>query len=158
MSVLFRRVILTVPFVPQRRNGECLVACAMMALGYLGRESDYLRIARQLDLTSIGTPFPNLRRLASKDLDVLCRRGTLPVLHEHLNHGQPCIVSVQTGQLPYWRGEDFAHAAVVVGMEVDYVYLHDPAVAVYPLRVGLGDFDLAWLERDEEYAVLMQLW
>ena len=58
-------------------------------------------------------------------------------------------------QLPYWRGEDFAHAAVVVGMEADYVYLHDPAVAVYPLRVGLGDFDLAWLERDEEYAVLM---
>ena len=34
------------------------------------------------------------------------------------------------------------------------IYVHDPAVVTHPLRVGIGDFDLAWLERDEEYAVL----
>lgn len=39
-------------------------------------------------------------------------------------------------------------------MDAGYVYMHDPAVVAYPLRVGIGDFDLAWLERDEEYAVL----
>jgi ABC-type bacteriocin/lantibiotic exporter with double-glycine peptidase domain len=83
MSARFPRIVLAVPFVPQQRHGECLVACALMSLSYLGRQPDYARIVRQLDLTAIGTPFPNIRRLAGND-----------------------------------------------------------------------DFDLAWLERDEEYAVL----
>ena len=154
MSARFPRVVLTVPFVPQRRNGECLVACAMMSLSYLGRQPDYLRIARQLDSTSIGTPFPNIRRLADDAVHVLFGCGTLQILYQHLSQGQPCIVSVQTGQLPHWNGEDFAHAAVVVGMDAESIYVHDPAVVTHPLRVGIGDFDLAWLERDEEYAVL----
>jgi hypothetical protein len=77
MSAGFSRVILTVPFVPQRHNGECLVACAMMSLSYLGRQPDYLRVARQLDLTSIGTPFPNIRRLTDNDVHVQFGCGTL---------------------------------------------------------------------------------
>ena len=119
MSARFPRVVLTVPFVPQRRNGECLVACAMMSLSYLGQQPDYLRIARQLDSTSIGTPFPNIRRLADDAVHVLSGCGTLQILYQHLSQGQPCIVSVQTGQLPHWNGEDFAHAAVVVGMDAE---------------------------------------
>jgi ABC-type bacteriocin/lantibiotic exporter with double-glycine peptidase domain len=154
MSARFARVVLAVPFVPQQRNGECLVACAMMSLLFLGRQPDYLRIARQLDLTSIGTPFPNIRRLAGNGIHVLFGNGTLQILHQHLSRGQSCIVSVQAGQLPHWTGEEFAHAVLLVGMDADYVYMHDPAVMVHPLRVNIGDFDLAWLERDEEYAVL----
>ncbi|HHY56968.1 MAG TPA: hypothetical protein GYA08_16200 [Chloroflexi bacterium] len=80
--------------------------------------------------------------------------GTIDVLHQQLSRGYPFIVSMQTGQLPHWSGEDFAHAVVVVGMDAGHVYLHDPAVLVYPLRVSTGDFDLAWLERDEQYAIL----
>jgi ABC-type bacteriocin/lantibiotic exporter with double-glycine peptidase domain len=153
MLARFPRVILTVPFVPQRNHGECLVACAAMALAHLGRQVDYQRLARVIDLTPIGTPFPNIRRLASSSLHVHVRHGDLQVLYDHLQRGQPCVASVQADHLPHWRGEDFAHAVVVVGMDEDFVYLHDPAVAIYPLRVGLGDFDLAWLERDEEFAV-----
>lgn len=62
------------------------------------------------------------------------------------------------GQLPHWFGEDFARAAVMVGMDAGHAYLHDPAVLVYPLRVSIGDFDLAWLGRDEQYAVLLPAW
>jgi hypothetical protein len=36
-----------------------------------------------------------------------------------------------------------------------HVFLHDPAILVHPLRVSIGDFDLAWLERDEQFAILM---
>ena len=153
MVARFPRVILNVPFVPQRNHGECLVACTAMALAHLGRQVDYQSLARAIDLTQIGTPFPNIRRLASSDLHVHVRHGDLQVLYDHLQRGRPCIASVQADHLPHWRGEDFAHAVVVVGMDEDFVYLHDPAVAIRPLRVGLGDFDLAWLERDEEFAV-----
>jgi ABC-type bacteriocin/lantibiotic exporter with double-glycine peptidase domain len=154
MSARFPRIVLAVPFVPQQRHGECLVACALMSLSYLGRQPDYARIVRQLDLTAIGTPFPNIRRLAGNGVHVAFGHGTLEILYEHLCHEHPCIASVQAGQLPQWAGEDFAHAVVVVGMDAEYVYLHDPAVTIHPLRVSIGDFDLAWLERDEEYAVL----
>ena len=60
---------------------------------------------------------------------------------------------MQTGQLPYWT-EDVPHAVVVIGMSGSEVYLNDPAVVQAPLAVPLGDFDLAWLERDELYAVI----
>ena len=153
MVARFPRVILNVPFVPKRNHGECLVACAAMALAHLGRQIDYQSLARAIDLTPIGTPFPNILRLASSNLRVHVRHGDLQVLYDHLQRGRPCIASVQADHLPHWRGEDFAHAVVVVGMDEDFVYLHDPAVAIHPLRVGLGDFDLAWLERDEEFAV-----
>ena len=121
MVARFPRVILTVPFVPQRNHGECLVACAAMALAHLGRQVDYQSLARAIDLTQIGTPFPNIRRLASSDLHVHVRHGDLQVLYDHLQRGRPCIASVQADHLPHWRGEDFAHAVVVVGMDEDFV-------------------------------------
>jgi ABC-type bacteriocin/lantibiotic exporter with double-glycine peptidase domain len=155
MHANFPRIMLTVPFIAQRRTGECLVACAAMALAYLGQQPDYALLARRLSVTQIGAPFPNLRVLANLNVRVLVDYGTLDVLHQQLSRGYPCIVSIQTGQLPHWFGEDFAHAAVMVGRNAGHVYLHDPAVLVYPLRVSIGDFDLAWLERDEQYAVLL---
>lgn len=155
MHADFSRIMLAVPFIVQRRSGECLVACAAMALAYLGQPPDYARIARRLAATPIGAPFPNLRFLANNDVRVLVDYGTPDVLHQQLSRGYPCIVSIQTGQLPHWSGEDFAHAAVLVGMEAGHVFLHDPAILVHPLRVSIGDFDLAWLERDEQFAVLM---
>jgi hypothetical protein len=34
------------------------------------------------------------------------------------------------------------------------VYLNDPAFVQAPMQVSIGDFDLAWLEHDEKYAVI----
>jgi hypothetical protein len=40
-------------------------------------------------------------------------------------------------------------------MDDTHVYLNDPALPNAPILVSRGDFELAWLERDEFYAVLM---
>ncbi len=42
----------------------------------------------------------------------------------------------------------------MVGMDEENVYVDDPEFSQSPMQVSLGDFDLAWLERDEMYAVL----
>lgn len=39
-------------------------------------------------------------------------------------------------------------------MDAQSVYLNDPAFANAPIQVSQGDFQLAWLEHDEFYAVL----
>ena len=43
---------------------------------------------------------------------------------------------VDTGQLPYWD-ESANHALVVVGLDEDYVYVHDPEFPNAPLQVSL---------------------
>jgi uncharacterized protein YvpB len=61
---------------------------------------------------------------------------------------------VQTIELPYWS-EPTDHALVVTGLDKTSIYLNDPAFANAPIQVPHGDFDLAWLERDEMYATLI---
>ena len=39
-------------------------------------------------------------------------------------------------------------------MNEEEIYINDPAFARAPIAITHGDFDLAWLERDEYYAVL----
>jgi len=70
-----------------------------------------------------------------------------------LHARQPCIAFVKTGELPYWK-RSVDHAVVVAGIDDGYVYLNDPDLPTAPISVSLGDFDLAWLEHDEMYAVL----
>lgn len=81
------------------------------------------------------------------------QRGTLEQLFAHIRSNQPCIAFVQTAELPY-RDDVADHAVVVVGFDEQSVYLHDPEFAESPINVAYGDFDLAWLEHDEMYAVL----
>ncbi|MDY7076543.1 MAG: hypothetical protein SXV54_06415 [Chloroflexota bacterium] len=55
------------------------------------------------------------------------------------------IVSVRTGELPYWE-DDVPHAVVVVGIDTatGIVYVDDPAFERAPIAVPVGDFMLAW--------------
>ena len=68
------------------------------------------------------------------------------------NHHAP-IVAVDAGELPY-SDRSTSHVVVVVGIDDHYVYLNDPALTTGAVPVPWGDFDLAWLEKDEQYAVL----
>jgi len=148
-----RKTLLPVPHRIQRRQADCLAACAAMILEYLGRPTDYARLVTLLGIRDFGAPSSNIRQLAKLGLSVSFRQGAPGDLAAHLLHGEPCIVFLRTGELPYWQ-EDTGHAVVLVGMDEDVVYLNDPAFAQTPQRVSHGDFLLAWLEFDYDYAVI----
>ncbi len=86
---------------------------------------------------------------------VIHKQGNWEELQEHLANNRPCIAFVKTIELPYWE-EASDHAVVVIGLDDKYIYLNDPAFDTAPMQVSRGDFDLAWLGRDETYAVLMR--
>jgi ABC-type bacteriocin/lantibiotic exporter with double-glycine peptidase domain len=95
-------VILPVPQIRQRKDGECLAACAFMVLGYGGTPPRYEEVLRLLNIRDIGTPHSNLRNLAALNLRVIVETGgTLSQLIAWLRQDHPCIVAVDTGELPY---------------------------------------------------------
>jgi ABC-type bacteriocin/lantibiotic exporter with double-glycine peptidase domain len=147
-------ILLPVPHILQRQPGECLAACAAMLLNYRGQPVDYKWLLALLRVRSgVGAPASNIRFLEQTGVQVIYKQGSWAELRDHLAHNRPCLALVKTGELPYWT-EDSDHALVVVGFETSYVYLNDPEFPDAPLRVPLGDFDLAWLGRDEYYACI----
>jgi len=146
------RILLPVPHFLQRYSADCLPACALMVLMYMRRSVRYGRLMQILGTQEHGTPFSNIRHLDQLGVHVTIASGHLDQLYHHLTHNQPCIASVQTADLPHWdRQAD--HAVVVVGMDSQYVFLNDPAFEIAPIIVPLGDFDLAWLAKDEDFAI-----
>ncbi len=147
---------LSVPHLLQRSSGDCLAACAAMVLRYFGVMSvTYDRLNRILEIQpDLGAPFSNIRHLSQLKFAVLYQQGTLPDLQHALANGWPPIVPVNTRELPYWGQIHVNHAVVVVGMDTQSVCLNDPAFTASPIRVAKGDFDLAWLDRDEMFAVI----
>jgi len=102
-----------------------------------------------------GAPLNHIQRLTPRGFAVhFRRRGTFANLYWMLERGWPSIVSVQTREFPYWTDPPTQHAVVVIGMTDEYVLVNDPAMAHAPVAVPYGDFDLAWLEMDEAFAVI----
>lgn len=147
-------LILPVDFVQQQRVGECLAACAAMVLNYVGKPIAYRRLVSALEIIpTVGTPSSKIRNLVRLGVTVQYQRGTIERLCDHIRNNQPCIIFVQTAELPY-RKDITDHAVVVVGFDERFFYIHDPEFAESPINVPHGDLDLAWLEHDELYAVL----
>ncbi|MEJ2750598.1 MAG: cysteine peptidase family C39 domain-containing protein [Anaerolineae bacterium] len=145
--------ILPVPHILQTRQADCLAACAAMVLSHLNKPLPYADLLTLLNIQWFGAPFSNIRALEQMDVHILYQQGILDDLSNHLAGGQPIITPVFTGELPY-TNEATNHAVVVVGMGEHYVYINDPAVAEAPIPVPKGDFELAWMERNEWYAVI----
>ena len=146
--------MLSVPHLQQQSSGDCLPACAAMVLTYLGIRVNYHRLLRLLQTRAgYGTAFSNIRALTALQVTVTYSQGQLDNILRLLQTGDPILVPVQTRELPYWT-VDTAHAVVVVGIDEPMIYLNDPAFSTAPIPVPHGDFDLAWLEHDEYYAVL----
>ena len=149
-------IVPSVKHIPQRVNGECVVACAAMALNHMGVSVDYNRLVKLLRLIDgVGTASFHVRELEKLGVSVIYKRGTLEELRDHLKQNRPCIAFVKTAELPYWS-ETTDHAVVVVGLDDDYAYLNDPAFDYAPIKVSRGDFGLAWLERDEVYSTFIR--
>lgn len=139
----------------QRRQADCLAACAAILSAYYRVTVGYQQLLDLLQIGPAGAPFRNLRFLEARGLRVTIRQGRLHTLRQQLRRGNPPIAFVNTGHLPYWR-EATAHAVVVVGIEGQRVLLNDPAFPRAPQEAPLGDFDLAWLEMDEYFALVQR--
>lgn len=145
---------LPITHFPQRQPGECLAACAAMVLDYLNVPFDYPALVTQLRLRPrLGAPFRNLRHLETLGVKVLVERGDLETLRACLEHGLPPITLVDTSQLPYWT-EATAHAVVVVGLEGNQIYLNDPNFPDAPKVIPTNEFELAWIDLDQFYALI----
>lgn len=156
----FTKLVLPVGHVPQQRIGDCLVACAGMLLTYANKPFHYCQVLRQLKTNDFGTVFSNIRHLTVPGATVQVSRGDIDRLYQHLQRNQPLAVALRTAELPHWyndpsRGEEVAHAVVVVGMDQTMVYLNDPAFQRAPLQVPHGEFQLARIDFDELYAALV---
>jgi ABC-type bacteriocin/lantibiotic exporter with double-glycine peptidase domain len=149
-------VHLSVPHLQQRLPGECLAACAEMILTYLAILIPYERLLELLQVRSgFGTPAANVRYLEKLELEIIYQQGDFNELYDHLRQGRPCIAFIKTGELSYWH-EAIDHAVVVVGMDDRYIYINDPAFVTAPIQVERDEFDLAWLDWGEKYAVFIQ--
>lgn len=148
-------VMLAVPHLQQSKNGECLATCTAMILTYsnhpclLGQLLKILRIQPEM-----GAPFSNIVNLEQLGLLVgYQQEGALETLYRLLTHGWPCLIAVDTGELPYWQSST-GHVVVLVGMDGEHVYLNDPALDEAAIQVPIGDFYLAWYEQLLSYAVI----
>lgn len=156
-----KQIILPVPHFQQRKIGDCLVACTGMMLAHLGKAFQYRNVAQQLKTQDFGTVFSNIRHLSISGIAVQVHHGDIDDLYRHLLQNRPAAVAVRTAELPHWyndasRFEEVAHAIVVVGMDKKMVYINDPAFETAPLQVSHGEFQLARIDFDELYAVLLQ--
>lgn len=147
-------IVLPVPHLRQKKWGECLPTCAYMVLTYIKRRTIYWRLRHVLGTKEFGTPFSNIQNLERMGVTVeFGNRGNFDLLYDYLTKNQPCIVSVETSELPHWH-DNTLHAVVVVGMDKQLLYINDPEFEKSPIPVSYGDFDLAWLAQNERYAVL----
>lgn len=137
----------------QRRQADCLAACAAMVLDFLHSSIEYEQSLRLLGIRYFGAAFSNLRNLGSLGVAVTIDKGSVDSLKRYLASGSPVIVALNTSPLPYWE-DDTAHAVVVVGLEQNTVLINDPAFEQAPQIVPLNAFLLGWLEQDYRYAVL----
>lgn len=138
----------------QRVDGECLPACASMILRRIGRPTSIKRLNRLLKVRQgIGAPFPNVRALSKLGVSVAYGVGDLNTLRRHIAEDHPVIVSVDTAELPY-SDLTMPHVVVVVGFDDASVLIHDPDLTHGPIRVSIGDFDLAWFAMGEKFAVI----
>jgi hypothetical protein len=125
-----------------------------MVLAYWGIERNQADLAKQLQLiTGVGTPSNRVRVLASKTLEVFYGEGQLADLQLALAAGNPPIVMVHTSQLPYWE-QDTPHAVVLLGMDEGSVVINDPGRTEALISISLGDFELAWDELANLYALI----
>jgi len=145
--------LLSVPHHQQRSHGDCLVACATMALAYLNVSVRYEHVLKLLDVKPYGTPGSRLNNLVDLGVRVRYAHGSMDELTFELDCRRPCIALVRTSQLPYWTYAT-DHAVVVVGNDEQTVYINDPAFEQAPQQVSRAEFELAWLEFDYRYGVI----
>ncbi len=150
-------ILLKVTHQKQRRPSDCLAACAAMVLDALLRPEPYDNLVGLLDIVpDIGAPASNILRLSNLVSGVVYASGSLDDITQYLKENLPCIAFVHTLKLGYWI-ENTRHAVVVMGIDEtsEQVYLDDPFFDTAPQVVSYLEFQLAWEEMGNLYAVLI---
>lgn len=137
----------------QRQQADCLAACAAMVLEYSGVSFRYEQLLQLLNIRSHGTTFSALRALTGLGVSVRIDSGEIANLQGYLIDGIPPIVFVNTGLLSYWTSQT-GHALVVTGIDEQSVIVHDPAVREPNKRIPIVEFEMAWIEQDQRYAIV----
>jgi hypothetical protein len=124
-----------------------------MVLNFLQVPASYDRLIKLLRIGPAGAPFRNLHYLSSMGVSVSIEQGEIDTLQAYLHQGLPPIAFVATAQLSYWN-EATSHAVVICGIENDLIYLNDPDFADSPKILAVAEFELAWLEMDQFFAII----
>ena len=150
--------LLAVPHRVESFAGACLPACLQMALAYFRISWSQERIASQIrHIVGAGTPAHNVTQLTIPRIRIrYTATGTLEDVQACLEREEVPILFVRTSELPYWD-EDTAHAVLVVGLDMDFVFVHDPAFEYAPIPIPTGDFVLAWYELGNSWAAVARL-
>lgn len=147
-------LLLKVPHYPQRTQADCLAACAMMTLTYIGVKVQDQQLLRLLRVSDSGASFYNLQHLQTVGVTVQIQDGYMELVDQCIQNNQPVIVSVDTIDLPHWHQTSTLHALVVVGSDPNTIFVNDPALKTAPQAVERVRFELAWLRRDYVYATI----
>ena len=145
--------LISLPHYLQSAAGLCLAACVRMVLAYWGSAVSEEEVAELLGIALWGVRASAIRRLSRWGWDVDYGRGTRVDLAQWLQREIPVIAFVRTGFLEYWE-TDVGHAIVVVGIDDEQVYLHDPVIEKSPASISAISFDAAWTEMDYGYAII----
>lgn len=131
---------------PQGRN-SCVPAALRMVLAFQGVAFEEEELCNLLETQQVGTEVLNVlllnQRLARCHAEVVS--ASLDDLARWLQEGIPPVVFVSTVPLSYWKTECL-HALVVVGVEEQSVFVHDPAFEIVPLTIPRDEFLAAWGE------------
>ncbi len=146
--------LLPVSHHPQQHQADCLAACAYMALAYQQQSIPYDHLLTLLRIGAAGAPYRNLHYLESARLSVQIKQGEIADLQNYLTKNIPPIIFVNTAEIPYWS-EPTGHALVVVGIDESRVFVNDPAFSEAPKSFTIADLELAWLEMDQFFAIIL---
>lgn len=137
----------------QSQQSDCLAACAVMVLDYIGIDASYDELLELLQIGEYGALYGNLRHLEELGAKVLIARGELDSLHSCIERDLPPIVFVDTVELSYWNAASY-HAVVVIGIEGNQIFVNDPAFADAPRKISVDEFMLAWIGMEQFYALI----
>ena len=150
------KILLPVLHRQQRAEADCLPICTQMVLDYWGIVVSYTRLRKVLGTRQFGTPFRAIQQIEQFGVAVEIAHLSLAEIAPHLRAGRPVIAGVHTAQLGYWS-EAVDHVVVMIGIDEEQVYVHDPSLAHGEQGIPRMEFDLAQIDFDNLCAVVTRL-
>lgn len=142
--------MLQIPHLPQTNPqgyNSCVPAAVRMVLAFQGVTLGEEELCRLLETQPVGTSVLNVllltRHVSECHVEVI--NVSFDDLVRWLQENVPPIVFVSTAPLHYWQTKCL-HALVVVGVEEQLVWVHDPTLATAPTAIPRDEFLAAWGE------------